>query len=203
MRRSLFILLTAVLIAPTGLMAQKVYKDGTKIILDMTVAAGMPADAVTDVKKYVGVTTAPASGTLLLGTGDVTNLPSGSINATVYEKLEIAPLDVNHATTDPTVLGAGTVMIWQNAFNRCKGLVYGDGVAGDWRLPTHRELMMMWIFRTKINDMATSSFVTADLYWSSTETGSDTAWGVSFGNGPMSLNLFKTSGSRVRCVREE
>ncbi|SBV98266.1 hypothetical protein [uncultured Dysgonomonas sp.] len=41
------------LLAPAGLYAQKVYKEGSKAILDLTVAAGMPADAETNTSKIL------------------------------------------------------------------------------------------------------------------------------------------------------
>ena len=50
MKQILIILFISTLL-PARLQAQRAYKEGTKIIFDLTVAAGMPAGAVTNVKK--------------------------------------------------------------------------------------------------------------------------------------------------------
>ena len=195
-KRVLFTLLIAALMAPAGLMAQRLYKDGSgRIILDMTVAAGMPADAVTNVAKYDATYMSgktPANSSTLAD-----NTHTGSINATVYEKLEIAPQDMAGSDGSPALAATGTTMRWVSAFNRCRNLPY-DG--GGWRLPTQRELQMMWIFKQGIENFG-SVFNSTNYYWCATEAISVDAWYVSFGNGVTSGNV-KTTNTRVRCVRE-
>ena len=195
MKKILFILLTVVLYAPVGLTAQKMYMQSGKIVLDMTNTGegiGLPAEAVTSTPKYFGVTAVDNSNWLINATD---NLPTGTINATMYEKLEIAPQDLGTSG-----LGAGAMtMLWDAAFNDCINCTY-DG--GGWRLPTQRELLMMWIFRTKINDFSGTSFG-AGYYWSATEGDADYAWSVNFNNGATNINYSKSYYSyRVRCVRE-
>ena len=201
MKRQLFILLIATLLAPAGLMAQKMYKTGTggtaQIILDMTNTGegiGMPATAVTSTPKYDAAYMATPGNTPVNSASTMANnLESGSINATVYEKLEIAPQDLGTSG-----LGAGTMTRnWATAFTACQGLNHnGTG----WRLPTQRELIMMWIFSTKINNMVGSTF-TATIYWCATENASSSAWHVNFGNG-ITDNNTKSFTYRLRCVRE-
>ena len=211
MKRQLFILLIATLLAPAGLMAQKVYKTGsgtaTKVILEMTVTSGMPDGAQTSTKKYTdSYTTSNVTNTTFIGGNSTV---SDNANATVYQTLEIAPLDVNHATINPTVLGFGATMHWQNAFLRCKGLTY-NGRTG-WRLPTQRELQMIWIFREVLDaifiGMGNSNssalpFSSINSYWSATETAYNYAWDLNFDIG-RTVRDTKVATFRVRCVREE
>ena len=183
MRKIVSILLIAGLIAPTGLMAQKVYKNASnKVILDMTVIAGMPTGTVTNTSKTAvyNLYTAANNTSWLINATD--NLPSGYLNATVYERLEIAPSDESDAT-------------WATAFNSCK-----NKSGGGWRLPTQRELMMMWIFSDAIVSLSGSMFI-ADSYWSSNDDTTTNAWYVNFERGATG-NYNKTISSRVRCVRE-
>lgn len=199
MKQILIILFISTLL-PARLQAQRAYKEGTKIIFDLTVAAGMPAGAVTNVKKYTGTFT-PRQDEL-----GPNNDESSSINATVYHKLEIAPRDVNTSgNLDDT--GALT-MPWVDAFNTCKSLTY-DG--GGWRLPTQRELMLMFMFLPAFNTFLNDGSIYngtpfADVnYWSSTEYRNDKlrSWFVNFSRGNTN-SVIKTDYNmqRVRCVRE-
>ena len=197
-KRTLFILLTVVLLAPAGLLAQKIYKTGTgstaQIVLDMTNTGegiGLPAGSVTATKKYTG-SYSPSTSAWLINATD--NMANGSINATVYRKLEIAPRDLGTSG-----LGSGTmIMQWPAAFSACKGLNYnGSG----WRLPTQRELMLMWIFRTKINDLSGTAFLSSTHYWAATENSATNVWYITFTPG-YTNTVFKTNNNRARCVRE-
>ena len=177
-------------------MAQRIYKTGTpptdKIILDMTVAAGMPAGAVTSTPKY-NAAYLLANPPMSLGIM-ADNLHTGAINATVYQKLEIAPQDLGTSG-----LNSGTMtMHWVTAFSECKNLNHnGTG----WRLPTQRELLMMWIFRTKINDLSGTPFV-ATYYWSATQIDNASSWILFFATGAMFDVLREDLLNRTRCVRE-
>ena len=210
MKRQLSVLLLAGLMTiPVGLMAQKVYKESgsNKVILEMTFASGMPDGAQTNSSKTAvyDLYTPTNNTSWLINATD--NLQSGYLNATVYEKLEIAPLEMSSASS--STLGAGVAMDWQNAFLRCKGLTYNTRTG--WRLPTQRELMMMWIFKGALdeifkdmgNNSSTALPFDAYNYWCSPESGTGHAWYVYFDNGRATYNLKTTSGIRVRCVREE
>ena len=178
---------------PAGAMAQQVSKDGVKIILDLTETMGMPADAITAVSKtavFSSVTPDPNN------TSHPDNETDGPINATVYEKLEIAPGDLE---TNGNMSGSWIYMTWEDAFNGCKNSTF-DG--GRWRLPTQRELMLMWIFRGPIDTLSGSTSFSSFYYWSSTENYGTYAWIVYFGIGDTFL-AGKTNTSLVRCVREK
>ena len=189
MKRHFFIVLLTILTAPAVLTAQEAYLESGKIILDMTVAAGMPAAAVTGTPKYAG-SYSPSNSAWLINATD--NLSAGSINALVYQKLEIAPQDLGTSG-----LGTGTMtMQWDAAFTACKSLNH-NGIG--WRLPTQRESQMMWIFRDAINDFSTT--FSATTYWNSTEYTPTDVWPVNFDNGDTYF-YNKTTNYRVRCVRE-
>lgn len=176
----------------TGLVyGQKIYKDETdRLILDCSADSKMQQNAVTDVKKYTKVTMATVNAFIL---GDLAS--STATNAQIYYKLEIAPKDI----CKESKLGVSAVAIsWAEAYNNCKKLNFnGTG----WRLPTQRELMMMWIYRDTINSLLSYWFV-ADLYWSATEGHSTTAWYVNFDGGNTFTDSKRNSDCRVRCVRE-
>jgi hypothetical protein len=100
-------------------------------------------------------------------------------------------------------------MNWSTAFNGCINSTY-DG--GNWRLPTQRELMMMWIFNDalkialpEVGGDALSSPGTQ--YRSATEYREDIVYtvgfiGSPFGDGFTSNYTSKGHMLYVRCVRE-
>lgn len=195
MKRLVLTVMFAGLLAPAGLMAQKVYIDGTSVILDLSVAAGMPAGVVTTTgKTWTG--TPANSGSYLTD-----NLHDEAINATVYYKLEVAPHDMNNVATIGT---SGTfTMDWVTAFNGCQSATY-DG--GGWRLPTQRELQIMYIFMPALNNLfgepsVSGTAFSSAVYWSSSEFNAPYSWYVDFSRG-LTTYLSKTYSSRVRCVRE-
>lgn len=115
---------------------------------------------------------------------------------------------------------------WSDAVSYCDNLTE-EGYS-DWRLPSQRELMMIWLLGGSSNVTSgdkndtgvgsaskpvntpylyqQSGFTafSADLYWSATEhsSGSSFAWNVFFGNG-YTDNNYKTYSNDVRCVRDE
>jgi hypothetical protein len=127
--KKIFVILCAGLLISAGLQAQKMYIENGKVILDMTVAAGMPEGSTTNVSKTALYADAVPSETDTIEN----NTQGAAINATVFQKLEIAPDNL------------GT-MNWMDAMAGCKNK--GTG----WRLPTQRELMMMWIFREALDE---------------------------------------------------
>ena len=183
MKRKLFIILLAgLMVAPAGLMAQKVYNATgggyTRLLLDMT---DMPAGAITATSKGSGAT-----------------LASVAANETVFQRLEIAKQDMAGTNAAPALAATGTDMTWADANTRCEGLTYNG--RDNWRLPTQRELMMMWIFRTAINTLSGTSFYSS-YYWSATESNVNDAWYVYFAGGDTYGNV-KATSYRVRCVSE-
>jgi hypothetical protein len=77
---------------------------------------------------------------------------------------------------------------WKDAKKVCRDL--GDG----WRLPIREELHLMWLNRESIESFA------AAVYWSSSESNANYAWGQSFLNG-LQYNVAKFSTYYVRAVR--
>ena len=77
------------------------------------------------------------------------------------------------------------------------------GETGLWRLPTQRELMLIWIMHEGLKKSDPTGFTsfTSTNYWSATENNTNIAWGVNFINGS-TINTSKTSDSYVRCVRD-
>jgi hypothetical protein len=70
-----------------------------------------------------------------------------------------------------------------------------DGHA-DWYLPSQDELKVLFQNRLAVGLSST------DAYWSSTEYGSDTAWGQYFGNGGQYSYPKFAVGLLVHCVRK-
>ena len=202
-KRILLTLLMATFMIPAALMAQKVYKDGTnRVILDLT---DMPPETITNVKKYTGTyTTSNVANNRYI----IDHAFSESMNNQLYEKLEIAPLNINNTTS--ATLGAGVGMTWQQAFLRCKELNYnGTG----WRLPVLRELAMMYTFKAALNAIFISmgnsnstalpiTSITSRSFWSAYEYAGSQVIFIE-----MSMGLANVAGKTgasmyVRCVRE-
>jgi hypothetical protein len=181
------------LLVPAGLQAQKVYIEDVqgngKVILDLTVETGMPAGAITnEPKTWAGKGSPANSGSYLAD-----NLETGDINKKVFEKLEIAPSDLGQRD-------------WAAAFNDCRDPLYNGG---GWRLPTQRELLLMWIFRealntalTRLTPSGTGAVLLSANYRSATENTASYAWFVHFGSGNTNFDSKTTDTYRVRCVRE-
>jgi hypothetical protein len=189
--KKIVMIVFAGLLVSAGLQAQKVYIDedvqgNKRVILDMTAAAGMPAGSTTNESKtalYVDAT--PTDNDTI-----VNNTQRGAINATVFQKLEIAP----------TNLGS---MGWIAAFNGCKDPSYNGG---GWRLATQRELTMMWIFNDALKIVLLKvggGALSSSNYRSATESPNvSNACTVSFGNGYTTSSYSKLQSLPVRCVRE-
>lgn len=199
MRRVLIMIIFAGFVTPATVNAQKVRKENNKVILDLTPAARMPKDAITTTGKTWTGTPSNTEGPM------ANNSEVGTINATVFQKLEIAPHDINSVGTIGT---AGTMtMDWVTAFGACKSTTYDNG---GWRLPTQRELMLIYIFRSAIEVIFKDSSINGTVfsttyYHSATESTnySSYCWGVNLSNGVSSIISKVDGGSKkVRCVRE-
>lgn len=115
---------------------------------------------------------------------------------------------------------------WSDAVSYCDNLTE-EGYS-DWRLPSQRELMLIWVLGGSSNVTSGDSNDTgvgsaskpvntpyiyqqsgfpafsADAYWSATEYSgySTSAWAVRFSDG-RTINNSKTDSYYVRCVRDE
>ena len=115
---------------------------------------------------------------------------------------------------------------WADAKSYCENL-NTEGYS-DWRLPTQRELMLIWnlggssnvtggdrndtgvgsgsvpVYTPYLYQQGGFTAFAADWYWSATQDSSNStyAWNVNFNNGRTSSGL-KTNSYYVRCVRDE
>ena len=189
MKKLILLAAVACVAAVTTARAQKVYKDGNAIVLDLSVAAGMPAGAVTT-KHKVFPLSAPLDNNLVWSVDNLESADSkGLLNQTVYHKLEVAPSNVQTAA-----------MYWPAAVKACKEANI-NGNTG-WRLPTQRELIYIWIFREAIEGVGGDPFGDNSGYWSVTEESGTFAWSVTFAAGWVGFTEKSKMSWFVRCVRE-
>ena len=110
---------------------------------------------------------------------------------TVYKRFEVASADA--------VVGTHKLHTWYQAVGRQPATYRACG-DGEWRLPTVRELKLIYDMR---DQLASADLPTQGVYWAYTEFSSastGSAWAVSFSSGNPSGET-KTNTYRVRCVR--
>jgi len=183
---------------------QKVYKNGNTIVLDLSVAAGMPTGAVTTAPK-VFPATRPSNSALWSPDNCDGSGYDGPLNKTMYHKLEVAP---GHLNTSGAMDDTGTIaMDWASAVQGCRTSTY-DG--GGWRAPTSRELRCIFLFREALEAHGCSPIL---LYgvggtyatWSATEQRLDRAMCMAGDPDNETRQIEgrdKTERLGVRCVRE-
>lgn len=96
----------------------------------------------------------------------------------------------------------GPIIDWTSAWKACSSYNSEDGRTGQWRLPTQRELQMIWILYPQL--LGTKGFTGffANRYWTSTEVSETKAWFVGFGIGDSSSSSKSDLSGFVRCVRD-
>lgn len=152
------------------------------------------------------------------GNGD--NLP---INDRVPFRFIIAPADENNGNTRFWAAAMG--FHGGGGTDRDNGNLNADGILDNtytggckdyktpefpsgWRLPTQREMMLMWLFKEGINTIYSGGKLEpsggVSRYWTATESSPTEAWCFDFTvNQPQSVVATKGSGSyKVRCVRD-
>lgn len=81
-----------------------------------------------------------------------------------------------------------------------------DEFSSGWRLPTQREMMLMWLFREGINGIYPGGKIGNDSekrYWTATESSANQAWYLDFNAiAPASSAYIKTNDFKYRCVRD-
>ena len=75
------------------------------------------------------------------------------------------------------------------------------GEDGLWRLPTERELQLIWIMHEGLKKLSGFTSFNANDYWSATEGNTDNAWYVRFSTA-LTSNHSKTNSNRVRPIRD-
>lgn len=91
---------------------------------------------------------------------------------------------------------------WAAAWSACNSYKEEDGKAGTWRLPTQRELQMIWILHPQLIGKGGFTAFTAGIYWSATEYNATNVWYMSFIHGLVDHYRTKERLGHVRCVRD-
>lgn len=138
---------------------------------------------------------------LLRGTGD--NAPDGTENETAASNGVAPMLEVAARSTQDTVA-------WQASFDYCNNLV--DRGKDDWRMPTQRELMLLYVMNDYLCDA--HHHLRASFYWCGTAYGNNagSAWSVCFneidqdpdseGKKGQVQGFDNTAKNYIRCVRD-
>ena len=95
----------------------------------------------------------------------------------------------------------GATTDWAAAWKACVSYNGEGGGVGSWRLPTQRELLMIWILHPQLIGKDSFTAFNDNTFWSATEGNTTFAWSVSFSNGYV-YNGSKTTSYYVRCIRD-
>ncbi|MFV0554390.1 MAG: DUF1566 domain-containing protein [Mangrovibacterium sp.] len=196
------------LLLPFGSMAQKVsLGENGHLILHLDRANGMPENSYTtrSTTSWIG-NQVPSNSAWL---SSEYNQSGGIVNAAVFRKIEVAPRDLTATSGAITASAVRKGMYWADAVNACRNLEY-DGHS-DWRLPTQKELLLIYVLQPVISTFFDESnsdekFYDSDTdanhgYWCLTEQTASNAWRIYFKNGGC-WNSPKNTAYYVRCVRE-
>lgn len=131
-----------------------------------------------------------------------------SVNDKIPMRFIVAPADVDNVTWEQAggVTGGGNLNadFASTVQVGCGG--YNDGSGRKWRVPTQRELQLMWLFRDAIAQVYKSGpmeTASPKRYWASTEKDNANAWYFDFVKGAPGCSWQpKTAGSYVRCVSD-
>lgn len=93
------------------------------------------------------------------------------------------------------------LMVWESAQSGCASYSQSGASAGNWRLPTQRELMLIWVMQKK-GLLAELSFIDSQ-YWSNTiySPRTDSFWVIILGTGEVKGLNYSKKGY-ARCVRD-
>jgi len=176
MKKRVMLLVLIGILSTTVSYAQKVTWSANGAIID---ASAIPHTKVKKARSTDGTNST-------MGSNTVANIGSAISDEKVYYKLEVHNKDVRSD--------------WLSAVNMCKYLSV-DG--GGWRLPTLRELILMWVLKPELEKTGNFSF-SASYYWCATEpsTYPENSWYVNFSSGRTSSYYKVDNSSRARCVRD-
>lgn len=177
MKKRVILLVLIGILSTTVSYAQKVTQTSYGAIID---ASAIPHTKVKKARSTDGLNST-------MGSNTVANIGSAISNEKVYYKLEVYYADFG--------------MNWLSAVNLCRDLSVNGG---GWRLPTLRELILMWVLKPELEKIGAFSFG-ARTFWSATEFNNGNSWYVDFSSGGTNAS-YKTSGEaygrRARCVRD-
>lgn len=173
-------------------------------------SAGMPVRAIWPLRRDLTKNGRTERHTSLTAIGSNTD-----VNDKVPFRFIIARSDGDNAASPlfrTTWAGAIGFNASENSQMTADGRIGENGCAiyktrefpSGWRLPTQREMMVMWLFQEGINAIYPSGQLsTADKYWTATEKDDTNAWLMDFSTAaPQSTTDKKVNAYRFRCVRD-
>lgn len=133
------------------------------------------------------------SNSAYLSVGEKVSDDKGTWNAQMSGKFQVMRANHSEAPID-----------WASAYNLCKNYKGEGGGAGQWRLPTSRELMMTWVLHPQlIGKGGFTAFLANNGYWSLTEFETEGAYFLNTSTASRSYGFEnKTTNYSVRCVRD-
>ena len=177
--------------ATVSVSAQRVYKADVSGNVTNGYTATRSANGTSFIIECKGMPEASYTKTAKPTTQD--ELKTAETNKKVAYKFEVANEDLTSGGSGTWTDGKTN---WENAY--AVAIDKGEG----WRLPTQRELMLIWLMKealAKFNPLFNS--LATGYYWSATEYNANFAWYVGFYNGNTNASG-KTNSNRVRLVRD-
>lgn len=110
-------------------------------------------------------------------------LKTGAANSQVYKRFAVSGKENSRGAK------------WSDAFTVCSGIS-----GGGWRLPTQRELMLIWVLKKELM-WGNADPLEEGSYWCATESGENLSWLMFFSNGTL-YSFSRSTQAMVRCVRE-
>lgn len=150
-------------------------------------------------------------GATIRHTHDGGNGSNTGVDAKIPFRFIIAPADGGSLNNWAVAMGfnaGANTNIDQDGSSAATGCrSYGTTEFPDgWRMPTQREMMIMWLFREGINSIYTGGKIGNDTetrYWSATEMNATKAWYLNFSTTvPQSTVEIKNTALKYRCVRD-
>lgn len=205
---------------PNDIWGQCVKKETTSKVTDAVIlhSEGMFSSAIWELGRtlYDKKTGATIRHTVNQGNGNNLN-----VNSKLPFRILIAPTDVIGTLTWSEAMGfdaqnnnnQDAVPTGNSKQGGCSTYVPPPGenfpgYAGvkQWRLPTQRELQLMWLLHDAIDQAFLPKYSKRDklsgTYWTSTEQNAGTAWYVNFDGPIYSGKSPKTTQYKVRCVKD-
>lgn len=159
----------------------KVVVEGGRFIVD---SRDMPLGAITNTKKAINTNVAD---NITLGSTDpVLNIGSTKSNEQIYSYFEIAKSDLKSSD-------------WLGAVQGCANIA--DDGKGKWRLPTQREMILVWIYKKNLESNIGFDSLGEKNYWTATERNNTDSWYLNLKHG-LVYTKTKTEPYFVRCIRD-
>ena len=190
--RKIYTCLLLLILFGTNLPAQTIVVENGYPVIDVNALTplGIVLTSAESAIKRVTMNSLTASNTALLEVGIDVSGVNGTWNAKVSPKFQV--MRANHTVGSTN---------WANAYNQCKTYNGEGGGASEWRLPTQRELVMIWILHPQLVGKGGFTGFLGN-YWSAAEDGASKAWNLNFTDGYVNGSFGKTSSNYVRCVRD-